>query len=249
MERRNPTIAVRMAMMLAMLALATTAEAQRTSTGTGKPATRPATPQATKTVTKPAPTIATPDGRRTGFVLGVYTMGAPGLSLSGAAIDDGPFKTNFGPGGGVMLGYGFNRTFSGYASVDVAKQSASDPDIGGSFGLRHIELGARANLPYGSRVTVPYLTASYGRRSLGARVTDDFEGTQYDMRLSGGMFGVGGGVEHAISPTLAVDGGLSLGFGSFSHAEFDGESEPFAVNGTTSMRLRIAMTWRPAPRS
>jgi hypothetical protein len=249
MERRNSGIAVRVAMVLAMFALATTAEAQRTSTGTGKPATKPTTTQATRVVTKPAPSIATPDGRRTGFVLGVYTMAAPGLTLSGADIDDGPFKTNFGPGGGVMIGYGFNRTFSGYASVDVAKQSASDPDIGGSFGLRHIELGARANLPYGSRTTVPYLTASYGRRSLGARVTDDFEGTEYDMRLSGGMFGVGGGVEHVISPTLAVDGGLSLGFGSFSHADIDGASGPFAVNGTTSVRLKIGMTWRPAPRS
>jgi hypothetical protein len=181
-------------------------------------------------------------------VLGVYTLGAPGLTLSGADIDDGPFKTNFGPGAGVMVGYGFNRTFSGYASVDVAKQNANDPDIGGSFGLRHIELGARANLPYGSAVTVPYLTASYGRRSLGAHVTDDFEDAEYDMRLSGGMFGIGGGVEHVISPTLAVDGGLSLGFGSFSHADIDGESGPFAVNGTTSVRLRIGMTWRPAPR-
>jgi hypothetical protein len=248
MERRNPGIAAHVTMVLAMLALATASEAQRTSTGTGKPATKPATTPAPKSVAKPAP-VATPDGRRTGFVLGVYTMAAPGLSLSGADIDDGPFRTNFGPGGGVMIGYGFNRTFSGYASVDVAKQSASDPDIGGSFGLRHIELGARANLPYGSRTTVPYLTASYGRRSLGARVTDYFEGTEYDMRLSGGMFGVGGGVEHVISPTLAVDGGLSLGFGSFSHADIDGASGPFAVNGTTSVRLKIGMTWRPAPRS
>jgi hypothetical protein len=241
MDRSIPRIAVRVTMVLAMLSLATAAEAQRTNTGARKPAT--------KAVTKPATTIATPDGRRTGFVLGVYTMGAPGLTLSGADIDDGPFKTDFGPGAGVMVGYGFNRTFSGYASIDVAKQDANDPDIGGSFGLRHIELGARANLPYGGSATVPYLTASYGRRSLGARVTDAWEGAEYDMRLSGGMFGVGGGVEHVISPTLAVDGGLSLGFGSFSHADIDGESGSFAVNGTTSMRLRIGMTWRPAPRS
>jgi len=237
MDRSNAGIAVSVSMVLAMLALATAAEAQRTTTSARKPATKPPTNQ-----------IATPDGRRAGFVLGVYTMGAPGLTLSGADIEDGPFKTGFGPGAGVMVGYGFNRTFSGYASVDVAKQSANDADIGGSFGLRHIELGARANLPYGSGVTVPYLTASYGRRSLGARVTDDFEGAEYDMRLSGGMFGIGGGVEHVISPTLAVDGGLALAFGSFSHAEIGGESGSFAVNGTTSVRLRVGMTWRPAPR-
>jgi hypothetical protein len=121
-------------------------------------------------------------------------------------------------------------------------------DIGGNFGLRHIELGARANLPYGSATTVPYLTASYGQRALGARVTDDFEGTEYDMRLTGGMFGVGGGLEHVLSPTLAVDGGLAVAFGRFNHSDIAGESSSLAVNGTTSIRLRIGMTWRPAPR-
>jgi hypothetical protein len=182
------------------------------------------------------------------LVLGVYTMAAPGVTLTGDDVD-GTFKTNFGPGAGVMVGYGFNRTFSGFASLDLAKQGTSGGDLGGSFGLRHIELGARANLPYGSATTVPYLTASYGQRALGARVTDNFEGgAQYDMRLSGGMFGVGGGLEHVISPTLAVDGGLAVAFGRFSHGDIDGESSSLAVNGTTSIRLRIGMTWRPAPR-
>ena len=223
---------MRVAMVMAMFALATAAEAQHSTTH--KPTT--------KASSKPL----APDGRRTGLVLGVYTMAAPGVSLTGDDVD-GEFKTNLGPGAGVMAGYAFNRTFSGFASVDVAKQGMSG-DIGGSFGLRHIELGARANLPFGSDATVPYLTASYGRRALGARVTDDFEGNEYDMRLSGAMFGVGGGLEHVISPALAVDGGLSVAFGRFSHGDIDGESSSLAVNGTTSIRLRLGMTWRPAPR-
>jgi hypothetical protein len=143
-----------------------------------------------------------------------------------------------------MVGYGSTGRRR-HASVDVAKQSASDPD-GGSFGLRHIELGARANLPYGSGATVPYLTASYGRRALGARVTDNFEGTEFDMRLSGGMFGVGGGVEHVISPTLAVDGGLALVFGRFNFAQIDGESG--SSQSTDDSSDCVGMTWRPAPR-
>jgi hypothetical protein len=233
MDNRNFTIAMRVATATAMFALATAAEAQHSSMH--KPTT--------KASSKPM----APDGRRTGLVLGVYTIAAPGLTLTGDDVD-GTFKTNFGPGAGVMAGYAFNRTFSGFASVDVAKQGTPGGDYGGSFGLRHIELGARANLPYGSDATVPYLTASYGQRALGARVTDNVEGTEYDMRLSGGMFGVGGGLEHVISPTLAVDGGLAVAFGRFSHGDIDGESSSLAVNGTTSIRLRIGMTWRPAPR-
>src|SRR4051812_34341125 len=232
MDYTNFRIAMRGAMVMAMFALATSAEAQHSSTH--KPTT--------KASSKPI----VPDGRRTGLVLGVYTIAAPGVTLTGDDVD-GTFKTNFGPGAGVMVGYGFNRTFSGFASVDLAKQGMSG-DIGGNFGLRHIELGARANLPYGSVTTVPYLTASYGQRALGARVTDDFEGTEYDMRLTGGMFGVGGGLEHVLSPTLAVDGGLAVAFGRFNHSDIAGESSSLAVNGTTSIRLRIGMTWRPAPR-
>jgi len=80
MNHSNSRIAVRVTMVLAMLALATAAEAQRTSTSARKPAT------------KPTSQIATPDGRRMGFVLGVYTMGAPGLTLGGDDIEDGPFS-------------------------------------------------------------------------------------------------------------------------------------------------------------
>jgi hypothetical protein len=232
MDHRNFGIAMRVATVTAMFALATAAEAQHSSTHKA----------ATTANSKPI----VPDGRRTGLVLGVYTIAAPGVTLTGDDVD-GTFQTNFGPGAGVMVGYGFNRTFSGFASVDLAKQGMSG-DIGGNFGLRHVELGARANLPYGSATTVPYLTASYGQRALGARVTDDFEGTEYDMRLTGGMFGVGGGLEHVLSPTLAVDGGLAVAFGRFNHSDIAGESSSLAVNGTTSIRLRIGMTWRPAPR-
>jgi len=234
MGSRTTAIALRVAVVMAMLAHATAAEAQRST------ARRP--------TTRARQQITVVDGRRTGFMIGVYTIAAPGVTVSGPDIDEGPFRTAFGPGGGVLVGYGFNRTFSGYASADVAKQGANDADLSGSFGLRHLEVGARANLPYGDGATIPYVNASFGSRALGARVQDAEEERAYDMKLSGGMFGVGGGVEHVLSPTLAMDGGLQIAFGRFGHADIDGESFPISVNGTTSIRLRLGMTWRPAPR-
>lgn len=236
MNPRTNAIALRGAVAVAMLAHATAAEAQRAT------ARRPAA------TTNARQQITVADGRRTGFVLGVYTIAAPGVTLTGDDMEAGPFKTAFGPGGGVMVGYGFNRTFTGYASADVAKQSASYADVSGSFGLRHLEVGARANLPYGDGATVPYVNASFGSRALAARVQNLEEERTFDFRLSGRMFGVGGGVEHVLSPTLAMDGGLEIAFGRFGHAEIDGESGPISTNGTTSMRLRVGMTWRPAPR-
>ena len=227
------------AMALAIGAHATAAEAQRSTT-----ARRPVT-KSTK-ATKEADRIAVADGRRTGFVLGVYTMAAPGVTITGGDVDGGPFKTGFGPGAGFMVGYGFNRTFTGFAAIDLAKQSAPSDYGGGSFGLSHMEIGGRANLPFGDGATVPYLSASFGRRGLGARVNDQLDGTTYTMKLSGGMFGVGGGVEHVISPALAIDGGLTLGFGRFGNQDIDGDSAPIDVNGSTTTRLRVGMTWRPA---
>jgi hypothetical protein len=233
MNRIMKGIALAAAMALTIAAHATAAEAQRTTT-----AHRP--------VARATDRIQVVDGRRTGFVLGVYTMAAPGVTITGGDVDGGPFKTGFGPGGGLLVGYGFNRTFTGFAALDLAKQSAPSDYGGGSLGLTHLEIGARANLPFGDGATVPYLSASVGRRGLGARVEDQTDGTTYNMTLSGGMFGIGGGVEHVISPTLAIDGGLTLGFGRFGQQDIDGDSEAIDVNGSTTVRLRFGMTWRPA---
>ena len=183
------------------------------------------------------------DHGRTGFNVGVHTIAATGITISGDM--EGTLKTNFGPGAGLSVGYGFNRTFSGFASVDVAKQGTSGSDYEGSFGLTHFELGMRANLPYGSTDNVPYVSASVGSRALSARVVDAFDGEEYDLSLSGMMFGLGGGVQHAISPTLSLDGGADIGFGRFGKYDADGERGSMDVNGSTSIRFRFGLTWRP----
>lgn len=234
MDRWMNETARRVAVVLVTLSMATTVQAQRASTGR-------------RTPPKSRDRISVIDGRTTGFMLGVHTIGAPGVSVTGGDIE-GSLKTGFGPGAGFMVGYGFNRTFSAFASIDLAKQDASAGDYQGSFGLRHMEIGGRANLPLGDGATVPYLTASIGQRALGARVQDFTDGSEYTMKLSGGMFGMGGGVEHSFSPTLAMDSGLEIGFGRFGHYEADGDSGSLDVNGTTTVRLRFGVTWRPSTR-
>ena len=94
MDHRNFGIAMRVATVTAMFALATAAEAQHSSTHKA----------ATTANSKPI----VPDGRRTGLVLGVYTIAAPGVTLTGDDVD-GTFQTNFGPGAGVMVVTSTNR--------------------------------------------------------------------------------------------------------------------------------------------
>lgn len=191
-----------------------------------------------------------PDGNgMKGFVLGVQTIGAQGVSITGPDID-GEFKTNFGMGAGVMLGYGFTRTLSAYVSLDVAKQRPAPVayTYDATFGLAHLEAGLRAALPLGSSRTIPYLSASYGRRGIGAHVVDTEQERDYDMTLFGNVFGVGGGIEHLITPTLSLDAGASATFGKFDHYDGDGMKAPADVNASRSIRMRIGMNWRPGGR-
>jgi hypothetical protein len=225
------------AIALAALAVTATAEAQSSS---GR---RPVSTTMGTTSRKDRSTSRD----MTGFVLGAHTIAATGLTVSGEDLD-GSVRTGFGPGAGVMVGYGFTRIWSGYASLDVAKVGASGSDFEGNWGLSHFEAGVRANLPYGGPTNLPYVSASIGRRALSARVTYADEGEEFDMTLTGAMFGVGGGIQRVISPALTLDGGVELGFGRFGHYDADGESGSLAVNGTTSVRLRFGVMWRPSGR-
>ena len=214
-------------MLVGMLTLSSVAEAQRAA---------PHQPPA-KTANRAAQAQARP-----GFALGVYTVGAPGVTVGGQDLE-GSLATGFGFGAGVMAVYGFNKTFSAYASGDLAKQTASGT-FEGSFGLRHLELGARANLPYGNETNTPYVTGSIGKRAMGARVLDHTDDSEYTLTISGGMFGIGGGVQHVLSPTMTLDSGLELAFGRFGHYNADGDQGPLEVNGSTSIRLRVGVNWR-----
>lgn len=197
----------------------------------------------------PAPTDRTtlPTERTKGFILGVQTIAAPGISITGPDVD-GEFKTNFGAGAGVMFGYGFSRLVSAYASLDLAKQQSGAPTYAGTFGLAHLEAGVRVNVPFGTSATLPYLSASYGRRAVGARITDTEQERDYDMTLSGKAFGIGGGIERFISSSMALDVGASANFGRFDKYDADGEQAPLDVSASRSLRMHVGVNWRPGRR-
>jgi hypothetical protein len=145
-----------------------------------------------------------------------------------------------------MVGYGLNRIFSAYASLDVAKQPvAPDVFVSGTFGLAHFEVGARANIPIGSPKAVSYLSASVGGRALAARATDEDSGEPVELSFSGQVYVVGGGIQYFIAPRLAVDAGAELGLGSFNRFKDDSGDHTIHVNSSTSTRLRVGLNWHP----
>jgi hypothetical protein len=215
----------------------TTARAQGATAG-AKPST---------TVLRANGTQSTGSDRMRGFMLGVHSIAARGLTLSGGEID-GEFITKFGAGAGVTVGYGITQRFSAFASLDVAKQkTAPDVEPAGSWGLSHFEVGGRANLALGASSNVPYLSASIGRRAMAARSTRA-DGSQFDSQITGPMIGVGAGVEHFFSQSMALDAGVGLGYGKFNHFKTGEEEYDPNTNPTTSIRLRLGVNWRPGGR-
>jgi hypothetical protein len=216
---------------IASLTLSTSASAQRSKA-------RRVTPEPTRREAI--------DERTLGFMFGVHTIAAPGINISGEDID-GTFSTNFGAGAGVMLGYGFNERFSGFISLDVAKQqTGEDVHPEGTFGLGHLELGVRANVPMTSLVnTLPYVSASVGRFAIGAHIEDEENDEDYDTSLSGAMVAVGAGFQHFLSPRMALDAGVSMSFGKFGTWTEDGDKEDLEVNRSTALRFRVGVVWRP----
>ena len=183
--------------MLTTITVPTTARAQSATTG-AKPSV---------TAVRANGTQPTGSDRMRGFMLGVHSIAAPGL-MPPAERSAARSITEFGAGAGVTVGYGFTRRFSGFASLDVAKQNtAPDVEPAGSWGLTHFEVGGRANIPLGASSTVPYISASVGRRAMAARSTNE-DGDQFDTAITGPMIGLGAGVEHFFSRSMALDAGI-----------------------------------------
>ncbi|MGH7694658.1 MAG: hypothetical protein ACRENH_06740 [Gemmatimonadaceae bacterium] len=235
--------------LAATLGLSATARAQAQAQGQGQWEKQGKPHEAAQQRAKPTAKRRPPPNERTkGLMLGVHTVAARGLTLSGGAWE-APLSTNFGMGAGAMIGYGFNRAVSSYVALDIAKQGANrNGDVAGnSFGLGHVEIGARTNLPVAWPNTVPYVSGSVGRRALGARAVDD-DGDVGDLSIHGRMVGLGVGIEHFLTPTLSFDGGVQLALGKLDNLELAGRHRDIPVNGTTSTRLRFGVTWRPVRR-
>ncbi|HVL18230.1 MAG TPA: hypothetical protein VM387_09540, partial [Gemmatimonadales bacterium] len=69
---------------------------------------------------------------------------------------------------------------------------------------------------------------------------------QADLSFSGMAVGASGGVQMFLSPKLALDGGVSLGFGKLGNIKADGEKQDWGTpDNTTTTRLRFGANWYP----
>jgi hypothetical protein len=177
------------------------------------------------------------------WVLNGHSTAALGTSVGD---DFGSIDTHSGLGAGVEVGYRVTPRLLAYAGVDIAKQGINEVGLDGDFGLTHIEAGARLSFPITGSKLMPYIGGWVGRRSLTTTV-DDFETeTSSDLSLSGFGGGASGGVQFFVSPSLALDGGVSLGIGKMGNVKVDGHKEDWGTpNNTTTTRIRFGANWYP----
>ena len=177
------------------------------------------------------------------WVLNGHSTAALGTSVGD---DFGSLDTQGGLGAGVEVGYRVTPRLLAYAGLDIAKQGIDEAGLDGDFGLTHIEAGARLSFPITGSKLMPYVGGWVGRRSLTTTV-DDFEtGASSDLSLSGLGAGASVGVQFFVSPSLALDGGVSVGIGKMGNVKVDGHKEDWGTpNNTTTTRLRFGANWYP----
>ena len=177
------------------------------------------------------------------WVLNGHSTAALGTTVGD---DFGSLDTQGGLGAGVEVGYRVTPRLLAYAGLDIAKQGIDEAGLDGDFGLTHIEAGARLSFPITGSKLMPYVGGWVGRRSLTTTV-DDFEtGASSDLSLSGLGAGASGGVQFFVSPSLALDGGVSLGVGKMGTVKLDGHKEDWGTpNSTTTTRIRFGANWSP----
>lgn len=187
----------------------------------------------------PAP-VRPPSAR---WVINGHSTAALGTSVGD---EFGSLNTSAGLGAGVEVGYLVTPRLLAYAGLDIAKQAIDVSGLDGNFGLSHLEAGARLNFPLARSKLLPYVGAWVGRRALSTTVDNVVTGEQADLSFSGMAVGAGGGVQMFLSPKLALDGGVSLGFGKLGNIKADGEKQDWGTpDNTTTTRLRFGANWYP----
>lgn len=174
-----------------------------------------------------------------GVIVNLHAFAMPGFSVRGPDADP-PLNVEMGPGIGAQIGYAFSPRLMMYAGADIARLGAAPEDGGGHWGLGILELGGRLSFPSAKSRIAPYVTGAVSYRGLAAEIVGFG-----DVKLHGAALSGGAGLTYAVSPTLALDGGLVLSMGKFGDYEDPEGKFNIDVDNTISTRLRFGLDWRP----
>ncbi len=145
-----------------------------------------------------------------------------------------PVDVDGGIGIAARAGFAFTPVLVVFGAFE---QSWHDIE-GDDARLQHLYGGLRLNLPVAPSLA-PYVSGGYGQRRL---LVDD-EGD--DVRATGNMFDVGGGIVVFLGRSLTLDIGANFAFGEFDELRFPGETVDIDTDNVSTARLRVGFTWMP----
>jgi hypothetical protein len=181
---------------------------------------------------KPVPSRSSLERSRSkGFFVGV------GVEGSGIQTNVAGSSAESGPGGGLVLGYGFSKRWSLYTDVSDAVMNATG---GGTYSLAHADLGARVHFRGGAHALVPFLQVG----ATGRAVSTTVGGTTYTG--SGGGATLGAGLNAYFTHSAALSAVASWSVGNFDKFQVDNlvVGTNASVTATTA-RVHLGMVWFP----
>ena len=154
---------------------------------------------------------------------------AGSLRAHGMGYADSDGDSVGGAGGDLTLGVGLSDALAVHVQLSGSAGSGSlyDLTLGGvGLGARYVIGGGRARLAPFVGAAAAFQTATFST----AAGSGDFSGPGGEVE---------GGVLYALSPSLAVNGGVSAAFTSLSN-----DVRPDAFSATT-LRVGVGLTWTP----
>jgi len=172
-----------------------------------------------------------------GWVLGAHLQGGS-LTVN----NDDP---RGGGGLGVRAGYGVNRYFTPYLEADAIQFDVPNPDLGGTWGMTHLDVGLRYNFANSLRRWVPFLETALGVRAV---IVDDGTSNGTDVgrvTFSGGAFSLGGGVGYYVKQHVAIETVFKFTGGKFENVDVGNVTVRNLDIDASSTRVKFGVEWWP----
>lgn len=175
-----------------------------------------------------------------------------GARLTGTTLKVEDVDRENGGGLALDLGYGFRNGVAIFVNADAATMSAETAE---SFNFGHFELGARYTFAGNEAKLRPFVDASVGLAMAwqdDVLLWDDPQAARVDVEMTGPVYGLGSGIGYYLRPSLALTGGVRVGFGKFTSVKVDNitiDLDDEDQSSFTSMRVNFGLAWYPAGRS
>lgn len=171
---------------------------------------------------------------------------APHLLGASLVVEDSD-RSN-GGGGGVMAGWVFGNGLAAFAqydfsNVDVRNQPATE----GDWTISQFDVGLRYYFRRPQSTVVPYVLGAATYRDVKVENIQIVSPTATDVLDTRGPGFVGGaGVNLHVTPSVAFDFALLVGWGQLTEAEVDGQTVPnYESVSIQSSRFNLGLSWWP----